>query len=333
MNIKDDKIPVVSVSCFTYNHEKYIRDALQGFLIQKTNFPFEVLIHDDASTDRTPEIIREYEEQYPHLFKVIYQKENLYSKGKIYEITQLQRKRARGKYYAICEGDDYWIDPLKLQKQVDFLENNPEYGLVHTNFYTRRGDKKFTGTITNTRFYSGNILEKLIEFNFINNLTVCYRISLIEEIDVREIYDNHFIMGDYPLWLQMSRITKIGFIDDYTSVYRILNESASHSNNFHKKEDFLLSTLKIKNYYINKFNIDSINKSLISLDTYIVLLNQSICYGEYLKAKEYLQKIENLNAFLTVDVKNKIRIKSLFLKNKVRFKMFSLLLRIKLNKY
>lgn len=116
---------MVSICCLAYNHERYIRKCLDGFLMQECDFRFEVLIHEDASTDHTAEIIREYEEKYPDVIKPIYQTENQYSKkigiGKTY-----QYPRARGKYIAWCEGDDYWTDPQKLQKQVDALETNPQ---------------------------------------------------------------------------------------------------------------------------------------------------------------------------------------------------------------
>ncbi len=115
----------VSVVCNAYNHELYIRDALDGFLMQKTSFPFEVLIHDDASTDNTAAIIREYEEKYPDIIKPIYQTENQYSKGLEF-IAKFQYSRVKGKYVAFCEGDDYWTDPLKLQKQYDIMEQHPE---------------------------------------------------------------------------------------------------------------------------------------------------------------------------------------------------------------
>ena len=122
---KEDKI-MVSICCLTYNHSRFIQQCLEGFLAQKCNFSFEVLIHDDASTDDTQQIIKTFEEKYPTIIKPIYQKENQYSKG-IKPTLKYNFPRAKGKYIAICEGDDYWTDAHKLQKQVDFLEQNPDY--------------------------------------------------------------------------------------------------------------------------------------------------------------------------------------------------------------
>ena len=118
--------PVVSICCLVYNHEPFLRECFEGFVMQKTTFPIEILVHDDASTDHSADIIREYTVQYPDLFKPIYQTENQYSKGVKVSAT-FQFPRAKGKYIALCEGDDYWTDPYKLQKQVDFLESHPEY--------------------------------------------------------------------------------------------------------------------------------------------------------------------------------------------------------------
>jgi glycosyltransferase involved in cell wall biosynthesis len=123
---------MVSICCLTYNQEEYIKDALEGFVNQKTTFPFEILIHDDASTDGTADIIRQYEARYPELIKPIYQTENQYSKNVAISFT-IQYPRAKGKYIAMCEGDDYWTDPLKLQKQVDYMESHPDCGLCFTN--------------------------------------------------------------------------------------------------------------------------------------------------------------------------------------------------------
>lgn len=134
----DIQKPVVSILCDTFNHEGFIKETLEGFLKQETTFPFEIIVHDDASKDATPAIVKEYAERYPLIIKTVLQKENQYSQ-KINFWSDVTFPMAQGKYIALCEGDDYWIDELKLQKQVDFLENNPEYVITWTDFYTRKG--------------------------------------------------------------------------------------------------------------------------------------------------------------------------------------------------
>jgi glycosyltransferase involved in cell wall biosynthesis len=119
--------PVVSIICNTYNHELYIGQALEGFLAQSTAHPMEILVHDDASTDNTPDIIRDYEKRYPNLINPIYQKENQLSLGRKATLTNV--RRAGGDFVAICEGDDYWTDPSKLSKQVEALRAKPQCDL------------------------------------------------------------------------------------------------------------------------------------------------------------------------------------------------------------
>lgn len=120
-------LPLVSISCITFNHARYLRECFDGFLMQQTNFAFEVVIHDDASTDETKAIIEEYTQKHPTIFYPMYQTENQYSKGVRGFMAKFNIPRAKGKYIAFCEGDDYWTDPNKLQKQVDFLEANEDY--------------------------------------------------------------------------------------------------------------------------------------------------------------------------------------------------------------
>lgn len=125
-----EKEVMVSILCMTYNQEKYITDALESFLNQITDFAYEVIIHDDASTDSTASIIRAYQEKYPDIIKPIFQKENQFSK-EVKIFYEFMLPVAKGKYIAICDGDDYWTDPYKLQKQYDFLEANPEYSICY----------------------------------------------------------------------------------------------------------------------------------------------------------------------------------------------------------
>lgn len=121
----DDEEIMVSICCITYNHENYIADAIEGFLMQETDFNYEIIIHDDASTDKTADIIRSYEQNYPGIIKPIYQKVNQYSQGVKILPTFLYPK-AKGKYIALCEGDDYWTDSKKLQIQFECLEKNQD---------------------------------------------------------------------------------------------------------------------------------------------------------------------------------------------------------------
>lgn len=130
-------VPVVSVCCITFNHSEFIRACLDGFLSQETNFQFEIIINDDCSTDGTKEIILEYASKHPGIIVPVFHRENKYSQGIRGMFINYVFPKARGKYIAMCEGDDYWTDPLKLQKQFDFLENNPSYGMIAGGFIAR----------------------------------------------------------------------------------------------------------------------------------------------------------------------------------------------------
>ncbi|MFW5450899.1 MAG: glycosyltransferase [Methylophagaceae bacterium] len=143
--------PFVSICCATYNHEKFVEEALKGFLIQQTDFPFEILIHDDASTDGTTEIIREWQKQYPLIIKPVFQTENQFSTGK--KIRQILVSYTKGKYIAVCDGDDYWTDPNKLQIQFNFLESNPDYVVSgHDIYYIDAAGQKFKDTRLQSKY-------------------------------------------------------------------------------------------------------------------------------------------------------------------------------------
>ena len=210
--------PLVSIVCEVYNHEPYLRNCLNGFVMQETTFPFEILIHDDASTDMSVAIIREYASKYPHLFKPIYQVENQYSK-KVNIWAQIQFPRAKGKYIAICEGDDYWIDPHKLQKQVDYMEEHPECSLCFTNAIIHWYNGKHEDSIFaqfEERDYSGvELCEKWIS----PTASFLFKASMCKEYDqVRHNYP-HIIIGDSPLLLTCAKHGKIHGNPDITCVY------------------------------------------------------------------------------------------------------------------
>lgn len=218
------EIPLVSISCITYNHEPYIVQALDGFLMQKTSFPFEVLVHDDASTDRTADIIREYEKKFPKIIKPIYQKENQYSKGFTSVTATWNFPRAQGKYMALCEGDDYWIDENKLQMQVDFLENNPEYGMCYTNFnLVSEKSKNIKQKALDTKKW--NLKNWIISPGYTCPPSWCFRKELIKKIPKIDSCDGTFIY--FAVFLYNTKVHC--FKNSVTSCYRILKESASHS--------------------------------------------------------------------------------------------------------
>lgn len=170
--------PLVSICCITYNHAPFIRQCLEGFLMQKTNFPIEILIHDDCSTDGTTEIVKEYAAKYPDLIFPLYETENQYSKPNHLLLDFYNYRRARGKYIAYCEGDDYWTDPLKLQKQVDFMEANPEYSLCWCQADITIAD---SGIIQQSRFIEHNtdvsVREFLMEGKGAAPLTMVFRVA------------------------------------------------------------------------------------------------------------------------------------------------------------
>lgn len=216
--------PLVAIRCITYNHEAYIRDALDGFVMQKTDFPYVAIIHDDASTDRTAEIIKEYAAKYPHIIKPIYETENQYSKrdGSLSRIMRDACIASRAKYIAMCEGDDYWTDPLKLQKQVDFLESHPDYSMCFHNaviHYEDGNQEERLFSDIETRQY----FEKELTSGWLG-ATASYvfrRSVLLSRYFTEFVNSTKFIVGDYPLLLSCIRSGKIFAISDCMSVYRI----------------------------------------------------------------------------------------------------------------
>lgn len=214
----------VSIVCNAYNHEEYIRDALSGFVMQKTTFPFEVLVHDDASTDKTAEIIREYERDYPDLIKPIYQTENQYSKGGGL-VGKIQFARARGKYIAFCEGDDFWTDPLKIQKQYDALEAHPEIDMcAHTVEAVKANTLEPNGFIRPAKRDTVFTTEEVIRGGggFVGTVSLFYRRGLVENMPPFR----QFLMLDYTMQIQGSLRGGILFLDDCMAKYRVASNGS-----------------------------------------------------------------------------------------------------------
>lgn len=264
--------PLVVIRCITYNHEAFLKDALEGFLMQKTDFPFVAVVHDDASTDGTAAILRKYAEQYPDIILPIYEEENQYSKRdrSIGRIMYAASKATGAKYIAWCEGDDYWIAPKKLQKQVTALENDPKYKCSYTAFIPLNS----TGATIKDEFYkdniaksyTGNIFPQLLKGNYIQTCTFMCHIDVIDN----PIYVKLQKGIDYALFLSAAIMGESYYITEPTSVYRITNTGAmrtSISNVIDTNEDIFLHfmDLNVSRFKDIKYKdkVDILNRLLV----------------------------------------------------------------------
>jgi len=206
--------PLVTIICITYNHENFISETIDGFLMQKTDFPFEIIIHDDCSTDNTRNVIQKYADENNELIKPIYQKQNIYSQG-IKPMT-VSLPHSEGKYIALCEGDDYWTDPNKLQKQVNFLENNSDFSICYHD----------VSILENGNFVDSHVpvydkefltIIDLAKENCIHTPTCVFRNKLFDHFPV---FFNSSPAGDYVLHLLNAQHGKIKHLPEKMAVYR-----------------------------------------------------------------------------------------------------------------
>lgn len=210
---------MVSINCIAYNQERYISDAIEGFLRQQTDFEYEILIHDDASSDRTAGIIEDYALRYPEVIKPLYQTENQYSKG-IKVGTAFNLPRAEGKYVAFCEGDDYWTDPEKLQKQVDYMESHPDCSMCCHAVKPVNREGRPVGRLI--RPYHQNCLVSIEDLimgggTFISLNSILYRRELMKSPP--EFYLQAPV-GDIPMLLYLSTRGTVYYFDEVMSAYR-----------------------------------------------------------------------------------------------------------------
>lgn len=254
--------PVVTIRTSTYQHAPFIRECIEGVLMQKTDFPFEYIIGEDFSTDGTREIVLEYAANYPDIIRVVTADYNVGAKAN----GQRCANRQRGKYLSPCEGDDSWKDPLKLKKQVEFLEKNNDYGLVHAdvdliNIKNNSVTEKANKTLSNKNEPTSKkeLFYRLMDADYkIRTATVLYRRDLLEQVPPN---DRMFLMGDTPKWLDLSQITKFKYIDEVFAVYRVHEGGASNSSNPLKKAAFRMSMAEMRLYYCEKYGYEP-NKRL-----------------------------------------------------------------------
>ena len=269
----------VSIICNTYNQEAYIEDAIQGFLMQKTDFPFEVLIHDDASTDQTARIIRKYEEKYPEIIKPIYQKENQYSQH-ISIVKKYQLPRASGEFIAFCEGDDYWTDEEKLKKQVDALRRHPETDIC--GHKARKESKEgFAGYVAPRDKNEIIPIEEIIRNGggqyiataslMIRRDAICQKTPMMDIISL-----------DYVWQLQGALRGGLVYLNDEMSVYRVMSNGSwtirmkgqTKTRNAHS--DRVMNMLKAFDEYTNHRYTETVHQAIGNIE-----------YKQLLRAGDY----------------------------------------------
>ena len=252
-------VPLVSVQTITYNHAPYIRDCIEGVLAQRSDFPFEYLIGEDCSTDGTREIVQEYAKRYPGIIRLITSDSNVGARANV----RRTRAAAQGKYIALCEGDDYWHDPTKLQRQIDWLEAHPDCGLIHSEAdfeYVTTGKR-----IRNIHRERGGLVlepdlfQSLIGSTYrIVTCTACLRRSAIQQAMAQPTYAaiiDKVPMGDTPLWLELSRFSRFGYFDDSTATYRVLPESSSKSRDARKQLIFHRGMIRLRAHYMEAYGV------------------------------------------------------------------------------
>jgi len=267
--------PLVSICCITYNQSDFIRDAINSFLMQETIYPFEIIVHDDASTDGTDKIVHEFINKYPDKVIGIFQKENQYSKN-IKPLIHYVLPKARGKYIALCEGDDFWTDKFKIQKQVEFLENNPECSLCVGGYLYMEQDtgqsKEIIIRLNKVRINNNGYffeLKDLREAWITKFLTTVFRKETIDNID----FKNYKYLRDIHLFYHLLKNGNKGFY--FTEIFGVYRKHVkgtnSNMNNFSKLETGFNSYREL--YIVNK---DKHTRIMTYFHT-LGLLNCNLC--------------------------------------------------------
>ena len=233
MTDKKKDRPFVFVRCLTYNHEKYIEDALKGFVMQKTDFPFLAVVIDDCSTDGTADIVRRYEAQYPDIIKGIYLPHNFRSRGED-KRPYYQEYIDKATYWAECEGDDYWTDPLKLQKQVDILEADETLMACCTDCsvvdnHSALLKEKRGGVVKGDIQGRYNLRDFFRDNHQYPTLSVVYRCTHTQEVRQKHAHTINAFLGDWTLWICLLIYGDMYFLNEVTCAYRINPTSLTHT--------------------------------------------------------------------------------------------------------
>lgn len=236
-NMKTEEPILVAIHCLVYNHEPYLRDCFEGFVMQKTNFRFVAIVHDDVSTDGSAAIIREYEAKYPDIFRPIYETVNQYSKhdGSLERIMNDAIDATGAKYVAMCEGDDFWADPLKLQKQVDILESDETLMMCCTNCSVVDNLGRTIHPIRPEPVVKDNKEGRYTLRDFFREqhqyptASVVYRNTHIKEVRSKHAHTENAFLGDWTMWICLLIYGDIYFLNKVTCAYRVNPTSVTHT--------------------------------------------------------------------------------------------------------
>lgn len=239
--------PLLSVLVITYNQEKYIRQTLNSIVNQEHHYSYEIVIGDDCSTDRTRNIIAEYEKKYPEIIKPLYNKKNLGLIGNYFNVIN----HCSGKYIMECAGDDWWL-PGKIVKQIEYLNCHEDIGLCYgkAKCYDENGISLNYSIGAKIKSFDDLILE-----NKIPAVSVCFQRVLFENYRNQiNPQDKNWLMEDYPMWLWFSKESKIQFLDEDFAAYRLLSGSITHSKDLEKNVNFEYNCYEIKKFYSDYYN-------------------------------------------------------------------------------
>lgn len=265
MTDKKKDRPFVFVRCLTYNHEKYIEDALKGFVMQKTDFPFLAVVIDDCSTDGTADIVRRYEAQYPDIIKGIYLPYNFRSRGED-KRPYYQEYVDKATYWAECEGDDYWTDPYKLQKQVDFMEANPEYGVCYTDYdYLEEANGEYLDSMyeKHKNYRSKSYEEHLLSPGYLAPMTWLLRKDLWHN-PIEGCTDSSYAM--MLMWLKDNQVAYMPFV---SATYRSHIGSASYPINVEALYRYSIGVFEVQKYFVNNYSCSSELKAKVYMHGYL----------------------------------------------------------------
>lgn len=287
--------PKVSVCVQTYQHAAYIAQCIESILMQKTDFDIEILIGEDDSSDGTREICEQYAYSWPDKIRLfLHSRENNiplngHPSGRFNFVYNLAQ--ARGDYIAFCEGDDYWNDKYKLQKQVDAFEAEKELGIVYTGFVQlhQKSGKPETMDFQQSmgERCRGWIFPDLLKGNWLGTATVMVKKKdLLHFVDYDEFTRENFPMADYPTWLELAYRKKVAYLPDKTAVHRVLENSASQSVKASKRAEFIEAQHKIKKHFIKKYNLGDEMEAAIDEGIY----RKRIQYAFFTKDKALSEK-------------------------------------------